>query len=135
MNAKLQAEHTHRYPPVCCAWCRHALTHPLVDPDAGQRPEQHHMRPTAAAAAKQHQGHLKPLAQPISPSLTTRVEQVQDLGSQLQAMRGRLTAMQGSLLPQLQAQAIKMASGSVPAAASSRDSCVGQARCAKPTGL
>ena len=42
---------------------------------------------TTATAAKQQPGRLVPLPQAISPALSTRVEVVQDLNSQLQAMR------------------------------------------------
>jgi hypothetical protein len=69
------------------------------------------MRTTAATAAKQQHGRLMPLPQPISPSLNTRVEPVRDVGKLLRDMRSRLTAMQGTLLPQLQAQANNMSPG------------------------
>lgn len=69
------------------------------------------MTSTAATVAKQRPARLLPLPQPISPGLSTRVEAVQDLGVLLQDMRSRLTAMQGTLLPQLQAQATRLAPG------------------------
>lgn len=96
---------------VMCVLCRHALSHPLVDPDAGQRPQQHHMRSTAAAAAKQQHGRLMSLPQPILSSLNTRVQPVHNVEKLLKDMRSRLAAMQATLLPQLQAQANKMSPG------------------------
>lgn len=86
----------------------------MVDLDAGQRPQQHHMRGTAATAAKQQHGRLASLPQPLSSALTTRVEPVQDLGVLLKGMRSRLAAMQDTLLPQLHAQAHKLAPAAKP---------------------
>lgn len=63
---------------------------------------------TAATSAKQRTGQLLPLPQPISALLSTRVHKASDLGGQLQALRSKLTAMQGTLLPQLQTQATMM---------------------------
>jgi hypothetical protein len=112
--------------PAACAVCRHALAHPLVDPDAGQRPQQHHMRTTAATAAKASAARLMPLPQPISTALGTQVQPVPDLLGQLKSMRGRLTAMQGTLLPQLQGQANRMTAGSGKGAGAGPDA--GQGR-------
>lgn len=67
------------------------------------------MRSTAATTAKQQPGRSVPLPQPISATLSTRVQPVQDLGVLLKGMRSRLDAMQGTLLPQL--QATKLAPG------------------------
>lgn len=69
------------------------------------------MRSTAATTAKQQPGRSAPLPQPISATLSTRVQPVQDLGVLLKDMRSRLDAMQSTLLPQLQAQAPKLAPG------------------------
>lgn len=69
------------------------------------------MSATAATAAKQQPAKLVPLPQPIASTLSTRVQPVQDLGGLLKDMRGRLVALQGTLLPQLQAQATKMTGG------------------------
>jgi hypothetical protein len=108
--------------------CRHALTHPLVDPDAGQRPQQHHMRTTAATAAKAAAPRLMPLPQPISTALGTQVQPAPDLLGQLKSMRGRLTAMQATLLPQLQGQANRMTAGTGKAAGAGPDAAAGQGR-------
>ncbi|KAF8072588.1 hypothetical protein HT031_000248 [Scenedesmus sp. PABB004] len=94
------AHHTHRAPTHSAAAVhrlRHALAHPLVDADAGQRPPQHHAALTAAAAAKQRTRALLPLPEPIGVGLASRVAPAQ--------------AMQGTLLQQLQAQAAQMATG------------------------
>lgn len=63
---------------------------------------------TAAAAAKQRPRQLLPLPQPIPTALDTRMVVVQGIDSLLQNMRGRLQALEGSLLQQLQAQADKL---------------------------
>jgi hypothetical protein len=74
------------------------------------------MRSTAATAAKQQPPRLTPL--PLSPTLSTRIAPVQDVGALLSDMRGRLAAMQGTLLPQLQAKASQMTQPATAMAAS-----------------
>jgi hypothetical protein len=96
---------------------RHSLTHPLVDPAAGQHPAQHHMRMTATAAGKLQPRPAQPLPQPIPVALSTRVQPVRQLEGELKSLQGRLSTLQGTLMQQLQAQATKLATGGAPAAA------------------
>lgn len=103
---------------LCHLHDRHALAHPLVDPEAGERPQQHHAAMTATAAAKQRPRQLLPLPQPIPAALDTRVVAVQGIDNMLQDMRGRLQLLEGSLLQQLQAQADKLSAAAQQMAAS-----------------
>jgi hypothetical protein len=83
--------------PAAAARLRHALTHPLVDPDAGLSRDQHHTAATAASAAKRReraaskgQGQGQQLQQPISGAVETRVTAVEGLERVAASIRGRL---------------------------------------------
>jgi hypothetical protein len=82
---------------------RHALSHPLVDPDAGARPDQHHAAATALSRARR-----RPRAQRrgagagagaaaaggrILEALQTRAAAVGNLESVATAIRGRLQVL------------------------------------------
>jgi len=92
---------------VSAPWvCRHALAHPLVDPQAGQQPQQHHTTMTAAAVAKQRPRQLKPLPQPIAVQLDTKVVQQESIDEVLSNMRGRLQVRAGSASSYLELHAL-----------------------------
>ncbi len=59
---------------------RFALAHPLVDPDAGLAPDQHHMAATATSRNRRLEHQLQPLPQPIPVALDTKVGMSQDTG-------------------------------------------------------
>eukprot|EP00878_Enallax_costatus_P007658 GHUV01008017.1.p1 GENE.GHUV01008017.1~~GHUV01008017.1.p1 ORF type:complete len:401 (+),score=143.11 GHUV01008017.1:2658-3860(+) len=121
MKVTQLAHYTHNNPRITSGAIhklRHALAHPLVDPEAGERAQQHHAAMTATAMAKQRPRQLLPLPQPIPTALDTREVAVQGIGNMLQDMRGRLQFLEGSLLQQLQSQANKLSAASQQMAAS-----------------
>jgi hypothetical protein len=67
------------------------------------------MQATAATAAKQQPRAAAPLPQPIPLALATSVQQPPRLQAELQRMRSRLSALEGTVLTQLHAQAAQLA--------------------------
>lgn len=72
---------------------RHALTNPLVDPDAGLHPDQHHMAATAASVAKRSRRRERAgrgEGAGIPEGLRTRVQPLAGLEAVAATIRGRL---------------------------------------------